>query len=60
LGGAAVCRCELELQPEWLWLLSALISAIFPLITARPAGYPFVFFSAITALQFGVLLRTDP
>jgi hypothetical protein len=28
--------------------------------THRPAGYPFVFFSAITALQFVVLLLTDP
>jgi hypothetical protein len=38
------------------WLMNALISFIFPLITARSGGYPFVFFAAMMVLQFFVVL----
>jgi MFS transporter, SP family, arabinose:H+ symporter len=42
------------------WLMNALISFIFPLITARSGGYPFVFFAAMMVLQFFVVLLIYP
>jgi sugar porter (SP) family MFS transporter len=42
------------------WLANASISAIFPLITARSGGYPFVFFAAMMVLQFFVVLFIYP
>jgi sugar porter (SP) family MFS transporter len=42
------------------WLMNALISFTFPLLAARSHGYPFVFFAAMTALQFVVVLLFYP
>ncbi|MFZ3216010.1 MAG: sugar porter family MFS transporter [Candidatus Acidiferrales bacterium] len=42
------------------WLTNALISAIFPLISARSGGYPFVFFAAMMVLQFVVVFIIYP
>src|SRR2546427_8902793 len=42
------------------WLMNALISGIFPLMAASSGAYPFVFFSAMMALQFFVVLLVYP
>jgi len=42
------------------WIMNALISWTFPLMAASSGGYPFVFFSAMTALQFFVVLFFYP
>jgi len=40
--------------------MNALISLVFPLLAASSHGYPFVFFAAMTALQFFVVLFFYP
>jgi hypothetical protein len=40
--------------------MNAVISGIFPLMAASSGGYPFVFFSAMMALQFFVVLFLYP
>jgi SP family arabinose:H+ symporter-like MFS transporter len=42
------------------WVMNALISYYFPQIAAHSHGYPFVFFAAMTALQFIVVLLLYP
>lgn len=42
------------------WFMNALISGIFPLMAASSGAYPFVFFSAMMALQFFVVLFVYP
>jgi len=42
------------------WLMNAAISLTFPLLAARSHGSPFVFFAAMTALQFIVVLLFYP
>ena len=42
------------------WVMNALISLVFPLLAASSHGYPFVFFAAMTALQFFVVLFFYP
>jgi MFS transporter, SP family, arabinose:H+ symporter len=42
------------------WLMNALISGIFPLMAASSGAYPFLFFSAMMALQFFVVLLVYP
>jgi sugar porter (SP) family MFS transporter len=42
------------------WFMNALISWTFPLMAARSGAWPFVFFSAMMALQFVVVLFVYP
>ncbi len=42
------------------WFMNALISGVFPLMAASSGAYPFVFFSAMMALQFLVVLFVFP
>ncbi|MBV8819012.1 MAG: sugar porter family MFS transporter, partial [Acidobacteriaceae bacterium] len=42
------------------WFMNALISQIFPTVAASSGGAPFVFFSAMMALQFFVVLFWYP
>ncbi len=42
------------------WVMNAIISGIFPVIAARSGAYPFVFFAAMMALQFFVVLIWFP
>jgi hypothetical protein len=40
--------------------MNAIISFAFPVVAARSGGYPFVFFAAMMALMFFVVLFTYP
>jgi MFS transporter, SP family, arabinose:H+ symporter len=42
------------------WIMNAVISLAFPTLAAASHGYPFVFFAAMTALQFFVVLFFYP
>jgi hypothetical protein len=42
------------------WLMNAVIAGIFPVIAARSTGAPFLFFAAMMALQFVVVLIFFP
>jgi len=42
------------------WIMNALISWTFPLMAASSGGYPFAFFSAMTVVQFFVVLFFYP
>ncbi len=42
------------------WIMNAAISFIFPTLAARSGGIPFVFFAAMMALQFFVVLLVYP
>ena len=42
------------------WIMNAVISGIFPLIARKSAGAPFVFFAAMMALQFFIVLFIYP
>jgi SP family arabinose:H+ symporter-like MFS transporter len=42
------------------WFMNALISFTFPIVAARSKGAPFVFFAAMMALQFVVVLVAYP
>src|SRR5260370_2977610 len=42
------------------WIMNALISGIFPLLANSSGAYPFVFFAAMMALQFFVVLFFYP
>ncbi len=42
------------------WFMNALISFTFPIIASKSRGAPFVFFSAMMALQFFVVFFTYP
>lgn len=42
------------------WFMNAIVSWVFPLMAVSSGGYPFVFFSAMMALQFFVVLFFYP
>lgn len=42
------------------WIMNALVSGTFPALAAASGGYPFLFFAAMMALQFFVVLRFFP
>lgn len=42
------------------WIMNAAISLLFPVIAASSRAYPFIFFAAITAVQFFVVLLFYP
>jgi hypothetical protein len=42
------------------WLMAGIISLGFPAVAAESGGYPFIFFSAMMALQFFVVLIWYP
>jgi SP family arabinose:H+ symporter-like MFS transporter len=42
------------------WIMNAAISGIFPTLAAKSKSIPFVFFAAMTVLQFVVVLFTYP
>ncbi len=42
------------------WFMNALISGVFPLMAARSGGTPFAFFTAMTVVQFFVVLFVYP
>jgi MFS family permease len=42
------------------WFMAGLISLGFPYVAAKSGGYPFVFFSAMTVVQFLVVLKFYP
>jgi MFS family permease len=42
------------------WFTNAIVSWVFPLMAASSGGYPFLFFSAMMALQFFVVLFLYP
>ena len=42
------------------WIMNAIISQVFPLMAAASGAAPFVFFSAMTVVQFFVVLMTYP
>jgi len=42
------------------WLMAGIISLGFPSVAAKSGGYPFIFFSAMMALQFFVVLIWYP
>jgi MFS transporter, SP family, arabinose:H+ symporter len=42
------------------WVMNAIISGIFPSVAAASGGYPFLFFAAMMALQFFVVLFVYP
>ncbi len=42
------------------WIMNFAISLVFPLMAASSGAYPFIFFAAMTALQFFVVLFVFP
>jgi len=42
------------------WIMNATIALVFPVMAASSGGYPFVFFAAMTGLQFFVVLFLYP
>jgi sugar porter (SP) family MFS transporter len=42
------------------WIMNAIISAVFPVMAVHSGAAPFVFFAAMTALQFFVVLTYYP
>jgi MFS transporter, SP family, arabinose:H+ symporter len=42
------------------WMMNFMISLVFPLMAASSGAYPFVFFAAMTVLQFFVVLFVYP
>jgi MFS transporter, SP family, arabinose:H+ symporter len=42
------------------WLMNGFISLVFPVMAAKSGGYPFVFFAAMMALEFIVVLFFYP
>jgi MFS transporter, SP family, arabinose:H+ symporter len=42
------------------WIMNAVLSGIFPVIATRSGAYPFVFFAAMMAVQFVVVLAFFP
>lgn len=42
------------------WIMNAVISGVFPVMAARSGAIPFVFFAAMMALQFVVVLKMYP
>lgn len=42
------------------WIMNAIVSGVFPAVAARSSAYPFVFFAAMMAVQFLVVLTVYP
>jgi sugar porter (SP) family MFS transporter len=42
------------------WIMNAILSVTFPIVAARSGAIPFIFFAAMTALQFLVVLMFFP
>jgi sugar porter (SP) family MFS transporter len=42
------------------WIMNAMISAVFPVMAARSGSIPFVFFAAMMAVQFVIVLKIYP
>jgi MFS transporter, SP family, arabinose:H+ symporter len=42
------------------WIMNAIVAGVFPAIAARNSAYPFVFFAAMMAAQFLVVLMVYP
>jgi MFS family permease len=42
------------------WIMNAMISGVFPVMAAASGAAPFVFFAAMTAVQFAVVLLVYP
>ncbi len=42
------------------WIMNALIAGVFPVVAAKSGGMPFVFFAAMTVVQFFVVLAVYP
>jgi sugar porter (SP) family MFS transporter len=42
------------------WIMNAMISFIYPVIAVRSGGYPFLFFCAMTVVQFFTVLLVYP
>lgn len=42
------------------WIMNAIIAGVFPAVAARSSAYPFVFFAAMMAVQFLVVLMVYP
>lgn len=42
------------------WIMNAIISAVFPVMAASSGAIPFLFFAAMTAVQFVVVLTAFP
>ncbi len=42
------------------WMMNTIISLVFPVMAASSGAYPFIFFAAMTALQFFVVLFVFP
>lgn len=42
------------------WIMNAIISGLFPAVAARSDAYPFIFFAAMMAIQFFVVLTLYP
>jgi len=42
------------------WFMNAIVAGTFPLMAQKSGGYPFLFFSAMMALQFFVVLFSYP
>lgn len=42
------------------WVMNAMIAIVFPMLAASSGGAPFVFFAAMMAVQFFVVLSTYP
>ncbi len=42
------------------WIMNAIVSGVFPAVAARGSAYPFVFFAAMMAIQFLVVLAVYP
>lgn len=49
-----------SLASSWLWLLSAVVSGVFPSLAAVSRGYPFLLFAAAMVAQFLVVLWFFP
>ncbi len=45
---------------SWLWLLTAVVSGVFPTLAALSRGYPFVLFASAMAAQFVIVLWFFP
>ena len=42
------------------WIMNAMIASVFPIMAAKSRGVPFIFFAAMTVVQFFVVLFIYP
>ncbi len=60
-GGARLNFFLTARHEHWpVWVLTGFLAASFPLMAVVSGAYPFIFFSAIMALQFLVVLVLFP